>query len=76
MMFAAVRVRGQLFAAIFQPPHGMAAPHGEPAQTDFFSRNNCLIAEAATNIGGNDANLNFGNLQGPGKTGTYHVRKL
>ena len=76
VMFAAIGVRGELLAPVFEPAHRMAALHRQPAQADFLGGENRLVAEAAADVGRHHANLNFGNLQHLREAGADHVRKL
>ena len=76
VMLAAIRVRGELLAPVFQPAHRMAALHREPAQADFLGGQDRLVAEAAADVGRDDANLNLGKLQNLREAGADDVRKL
>src|SRR5208282_1889489 len=55
MVLAAVGVRGQVLAAVFEPANGMAAMKREPAEADLLSEQNGLVSEAAANVGRDDA---------------------
>jgi hypothetical protein len=37
----------------------MPAPHRQPSETNFLGEQNALVAEAAADVGRNDANLTF-----------------
>ncbi len=76
VMFAAIGVRRELLAPVFEPAHRMAALHRQPAQADLLGGQNRLVAEAAADVGRHHANLNLGNLQNLRKAGADDVRKL
>ena len=54
-MLAAVRIRGQMLAAILQPAHGMVDLQRQPAERDLLAAQQSLVAEAAADIGRDDA---------------------
>src|SRR5215203_4657337 len=75
-MFAAVCVRGELFAAVFKPSHRHAAPYREPREANFLPRENCLVAETSAHIRRDNANLDFGNLQNLRQAGANDMGEL
>ena len=57
MVLAAIGVAGQVLAAILDPAHRMAAAHRQPAERNFLGEQDPLVAEAAADIGRDDADL-------------------
>ena len=55
VMLAAVRVAGELFAAVLDPAHRVAEAAGEPAGADLLGQQDALVAEAAADIGRDNA---------------------
>src|SRR4051812_12963863 len=50
MVFAAIRIRAQVLAAILQPADGMVHLQGQPSQRDFLSAEQSLVPEASAHI--------------------------
>src|SRR6516164_3460318 len=76
MMLATIGIGRELLATVLEPAHGAAAAHGEPGEAYLLSGQNRLVTEAAADIGGDDPDLHFWDLQDLGKTGAHDVRKL
>ncbi len=55
VMLAAIGVRGQMLAAVLQPAHRMIDLQRQPGERDLFAAEQSLVAEAAADIGRNDA---------------------
>ena len=75
-MFSAIGVAGELLAAILDPAYGMAEMAGQPGGTDFFLQQDALVAEAAADIGRDDADARLVEAETAGKTGADDVRQL
>ena len=56
-MFAAISACAEMLAPVLQPAHGEAAAHREPAEANRLGQQNAFVAEAATDIGGDYADL-------------------
>jgi hypothetical protein len=76
MMLATIRSSGQLFTAILDPTHRMTKSKGKPTETDFLRQQNTFVAEATTNIWGDDADFALLESEAFRKTGTDDVRHL
>ena len=50
VVLAAVRVAGELLAAVLDPANGMTATHREPAEKHFLGEQDPLVAEAAPHV--------------------------
>jgi hypothetical protein len=55
IVLAAVRIRGELLAPVFEPAHGALEMPREPRETDFLGKQDAFIAEPAADIGGDHA---------------------
>ena len=76
MVLAAVGVGGQVLAAVFEPANGMAATKREPAEADFLGEQNGLVAEAAADVGRDDADAAFFQAEAFGEAGADDMRHL
>ena len=75
-MLAAIGIRDQHFATIFQPANRIIDLHSEPAETNLFRGKDGFVAKAATHIGRDDSDLCFGDLQAFRKPGPHHMGEL
>ena len=70
-MLTAIRVAGQLLAAIFDPAHGMTELAAQPGRADFLGQQDALVAEAAAHIRRDHADPRLRQIRGnpPGQCG-------
>ena len=57
MVLAAVRVGGEVLAAVLNPAYRMAQADREPAKADLLGQQNPLVPEAAADIGSDHPDL-------------------
>jgi hypothetical protein len=76
MVLAAVRAGGEVLAPILDPAQRMAELQRRPGESDFLAQQNALVAEAAADIGRDDADAPLLDAEALGKTGANDVRLL
>ena len=76
MVLAAVGVGGQVLASILEPANRMTAAKREPAEADFFGEQDPLVAEAAADVGRDDADAALLQAKTFGKAGANDMRHL
>src|SRR6516164_1309154 len=76
MVLAAIGAGNEMFAAILDPAHRMAAMHGEPTETNLLRQQNALIAKSAANVRRDDADLSLVKTETLGQPGAHDVRHL
>ena len=76
VVLAAIGAGGQMLAAILDPAHRMAAAHRQPRQADFLRQQDALVAEAAADIGRDDADLALLDAEAFGQAVAHDVRHL
>jgi hypothetical protein len=76
MVLAAIGAGGQMLATILDPPHRMAAMHGQPAEADLLRQENALVAECSPDVRRDDADLALVEAQAFGESGAHDVRHL
>src|SRR6516165_5547571 len=76
MMLAAIGVRAEVFAAVFDPPHRTAEPHRQPAGAYLLGQQDSLVAKAAADIGRYDPDLGVIEAETFGKARAHDVRQL
>ena len=65
-----------MLAAILDPAHGMAELEREPGERDLLAAQQALVAEAAADIGRDDADRAVREAEALGKPGLHDVRHL
>ncbi len=76
VMLPAVGAGDQMLAPVLDPAHGMAALHGEPGQADFLRQQNPFMAEAAADIGRDDADPALLQAEAIAQTIAHDMRHL
>ena len=76
MVLAAIGAGREMLAAVLDPAHRMAATHRQPRQADFFRQQDALVAEAAADVGRNDADLALLHAEAFGKAAAHDMRHL
>ena len=75
-MLPRVSAGGQVLVPILDPTHRLPGLQRQPSDEDLLRQQNRLVAEPAANIGRDDADLHFRDLQCLSKAATHDVRKL
>ncbi len=57
MVLPAIGSGNEVFAAVLDPAHRMAAMHGKPAETNFLGQQDAFVAEPPADVGRDDADL-------------------
>ena len=65
-----------MLAPVLDPADGMAAAKREPAEADFLGKQNALVAEAAADVGRDDADAAFLQAEAFGEAGANDMRHL
>ncbi len=76
MVLAAVGAGGEALAPVLDPAQRMAELERRPGQRDFLAEQHALVAEAAADIGRDDADAPFLDAEAFGKAGADDVRLL
>src|SRR5262249_2832363 len=76
VVLAAIGAGNEMFAAILDPAHRVAAMHGEPAETNLFRQQDALVANPAANVRRDDADLALVKAETLGQSGSHDVRHL
>src|SRR5215210_4046553 len=76
MMLAAICARGEMFTAVLDPTHRMAAAQGKPTQRYLFGQQNSLIAKAAADVRRNDPDFALIKPEAFSKSGSNDMRHL
>ena len=76
VMLAAVRVGGELLAAVLDPAHRVLPVHRDPTEHDLLGEQDPLVAESAADIGDDDAHLALLEAEAFRQPGTHDVRHL
>ena len=76
MVFAAVGVGGKLLVPVLDPADGTVEADGEGGADEFFRQQDALVAEAAADVGRDDADLALVEAEAFGEAGLGDVRHL
>ena len=75
VVLATIGVAGELLASILDPAHRMTQLPCEPGRAHFFRQQDALVAEAAADIGRDDADAPLVEPKASGKPGAHDVRQ-
>ena len=76
MMLAAIGIRREMLTAVLEPAHRMLDLRRQPAERHLFGAQQSLVAEAAADIGRDDAHIAVLEPEAFGKPGLHGMRKL
>src|ERR1700691_4256971 len=76
VMLAAIGVRGQMLTAVLQPAHRMIGVERQPSERDLLAAEQSLVAEAAADIGRNNAQAPVLDPKTFAQSGLHRMRKL
>ena len=76
MLIARVRRGEEVLVPVLEPGNGAAQPASEPDEDDVFGKELHLLAEAAPDIGRDDAQIRFRHAERIGEPRAQHVRHL
>ena len=76
VVFAAIGIRAEMFAAVFKPSNRKIQASCQPGNRNFLAAQNALIAKAAADVGGNDPDVAIGYVQRFAQAGLHAMRKL
>src|SRR5262245_65327820 len=76
MVLAAIGAGDEMFAAILDPAHRVAATHGKPAETNLLRKQDAFVAKSPADVRRDDADLALVEAETLGEPGAHDVRHL
>jgi hypothetical protein len=76
VMLPAIGVGGQVLAAILDPAHGMIDTQSQRRERDLFAAEHALVAEAAADVGRDDADVAVVEAQALAQPGLHRMGEL
>src|SRR5215468_5696927 len=76
VVLSAIGAGDEMFAAVLDPAHRMAAMHSEPTETNLLGQQDAFVAEPAADVGSDDADLPLFEAETFGQSRAHDVGHL